>query len=141
MVLSTFSVLALNIAVFRCSLEGIYSMLDTSSDDGYSRVLPEFVSRGYDESLHSNDARPRRSLLAAFPVWTSFDSIFLTVRSPLAHVELLCAAHLLVVCALLWSSIWLACRLVSKAFLRFRGGSFFSVFTCCGANLSRGLSV
>lgn len=59
-------------------------MLNTSSDDEYSQVLPEFVACGSDKRSDSNDAFERRLLVSERKVRNSFASKVLTVRLPMA---------------------------------------------------------
>lgn len=105
-------------------------MLFTSSDDGYGQVLPEFVTYGSANRSDSKEPSCGRLSVAKSTVRTSFDSSFLTVRFPMAYVEVACSARSLVVRALVMvldSARLLAGMQTTSALSVTRSSSYFCV--------------
>lgn len=99
-VLSKFYFLALNNAIMAFPSKRISPMLDFSTDDECTRILPELEGCGNAKRSDSNDVLREGLLVAQLTVLTA--SVFspLTVCWPLPHFEVACSACWLVARAL-----------------------------------------
>lgn len=93
-------VFCLNKAISACSSKEMSAMVTPSSDDGCDRILTEPAICGSVERSDSSDALCGSLLLAKFTVQTFSASTVLTVRLPMAQVDVMCSACLRVVRAL-----------------------------------------